>query len=137
MGKQRHSRDHSPDSILVFVDAYCPLCHWLAKWLRKRDKHNKFQFHPLASQTAKNLLPDDLYANTDTVVVYHNDKIYTKGRAVAHLLQHLPRWKIVGHILKLVPDGILNLGYTIVAKMRYKIFGKYDSCWLDKDSNFN
>lgn len=137
MGRQRHSSNHSFDSILVFVDAYCPLCHWLAKWLKRRDIHRKFQFHSLSSEIAKNLLPDNLYANTDTVVVYHNGKIYTRGRAVVNLLRHLPRWKYVARVIELFPDCILNLGYTAVAKMRYKIFGKYDSCWLDGNSNFN
>ncbi len=137
MGKSKQSRNHTSDRILVFVDAYCPLCHWLAKWLKKRDKHGKFQFHSLSSEIAKNLLPDDLYANTDTVVVYHNGKLYIKGRAVVHLLKHLPRWKHLAHIMQLFPDFILNWGYIIVSKLRYKIFGKYDSCWIDNNSNFN
>ncbi len=136
MGRREEQGSTQANSILVFVDGYCPLCHWLARWIRKRDKNNMFQFHSLSSELARKMLPAGLYANTNTVVVLHKGRIYTKGRAVVYILRHLSGWKIIAIILGIFPNFLLDAGYTLIAKLRYKLFGKYDVRWLDNDKEF-
>jgi predicted DCC family thiol-disulfide oxidoreductase YuxK len=39
-------------------------------------------------------------------------------------------WRMMGHLLQLVPRPLRDWGYGIVARNRYRVFGRYDTCPL-------
>ena len=65
----------------------------------------------------------------DSVIVITKDNlILKKGNAYLHILRKLKKLKPIVFILSLFPLKIIDFFYTIIAKTRYKIFGKYNSC---------
>ena len=117
------------ENILLF-DGYCNLCSRLVNFIIKRDKKAKFFFVSLQSASGQSLLkkfglPTDDF---DSVVYIRSDKYFLKSSAILHILKDLGGiWKLF-FIFIIVPNFVRDFIYKIIAKTRYKIFGRHDSC---------
>jgi len=117
------------ENILLF-DGFCILCSRLVNFITKRDKKAKFLFISLQSASGQALLkkfglPTD---NFDSVVYISSDKYFLKSSAILHLLKELGGiWKLF-FVFIIVPNFIRDFIYKIIAKTRYKIFGRHNSC---------
>jgi predicted DCC family thiol-disulfide oxidoreductase YuxK len=126
-----------PSNPIVLYDGVCGLCNRLNQFLLKRDTHDLFLFASLQSGLAASLLkrhgadPRDL----DTVYVVLDydqpgERLLARSDAILHLVTQLDgvwKWARVGRLLpKVLRDGI----YKAVARNRYRVFGKHDSCML-------
>lgn len=117
------------ENILLF-DGFCNLCSRLVHFIIKRGKKAKFLFMSLQSESGQSLLkkfglPTD---NFDSVVYIKSDKYFLKSSAILHILKELGGiWKLF-FIFIIVPNFIRDFIYKIIAKSRYKIFGRYNSC---------
>lgn len=96
-----------------------------------RDPEEHFFFGPLAELKNTLLSAEQLsfLANSDTVVVINEEsEILIESDAAFYILSRLKSpIRIVGG-LKLLPRSFRNFFYRLVAKNRYKIFGKNLSC---------
>jgi predicted DCC family thiol-disulfide oxidoreductase YuxK len=116
-------------NILLF-DGFCNLCSRLVNFIIKRDKKAKFLFVSLQSASGQSLLkkfglPTDDF---DSVVYIRSDKYFLKSSAILHILKELGGiWKLF-FIFIIIPNFIRDFIYKIIAKTRYKIFGRHDSC---------
>jgi predicted DCC family thiol-disulfide oxidoreductase YuxK len=61
--------------------------------------------------------------------VVHGGVAYFKSDAALTVLSHLPGWGWV-HVLRLVPKPLRDAIYNLVARNRYRIFGKYETCFV-------
>lgn len=129
------SHDIQAHQLLVLYDGVCALCNGTVKFLIKRDRGDRFRFAPLQSELGRDVVrryggdPDDL----DTiylVVSYGKDqeRILKRSRAVLTAVDALGGgWKVLG-ALRVIPAFISDLGYRLIAKLRYRLFGKHDAC---------
>ena len=114
--------------LIIFFDGVCGLCNGFIDFIMKVDKKDLFSFSPLQSDFAAKMLPPEKVQNLDSVVVIIDGQIHTKSKAVLEVLNTLGgRWKLIS-ILGVLPKGLLNIGYDLVASNRYKIFGKKETC---------
>jgi predicted DCC family thiol-disulfide oxidoreductase YuxK len=115
---------------VIFFDGYCGLCNGFVDFVMKIDKAGVFKFSPLQSDFAKaNLKLEDIQ-QLKSVVVLIDGKTFRKAQAVMKVFAELQGgWKALS-ILGLLPSGILNLGYDLVAENRYRLFGKRETCRL-------
>jgi len=115
---------------VIFFDGYCGLCNGFVDFVMKIDKAGVFKFSPLQSDFAKaNLKPEDIQ-QLKSVVVLIDGKTFRKAQAVMKVFAQLQGgWKALS-TLGLLPSGILNLGYDLVAENRYRLFGKRETCRL-------
>ena len=60
----------------------------------------------------------------DSIVLIKNEEVYIKSTAVLEVLKDLSIGWRVFRIGIIVPKGIRDCMYDVVAKYRYKIFGK-------------
>ena len=64
----------------------------------------------------------------DSIVLIKNDVIYIKSSAVLEILKDLPiGWRLL-RIGIILPKGFRDWLYDLIAKYRYRIFGKKDEC---------
>ena len=116
---------------IIFFDGVCGLCNWSIDFVLKHDQRHDFQFSPLQGETAKTLLTPADANDLNSMVLWVQGRSYRKSAAVVRVLWQLgSHWQVLGSLLWLIPLPFRNLGYTIVAKNRYKIFGKKESCRL-------
>ena len=117
---------------IIFYDGHCNLCNGFVNAIIKLDKKNIFLFAPLNGNHAKNLLKKNNIKNTtiDSVVLFNNNSISYKSKAVIEILISLGGIYRVLVTTKIIPRAILDWLYDIVAKNRYSWFGKQDRCMV-------
>jgi predicted DCC family thiol-disulfide oxidoreductase YuxK len=116
---------------IVFFDGVCGLCDRLVQFVLRRDRQARFRFAPLQGRLAARELPprgarpQDL----DTLYVLTADgQLLSRSRAAFFILRHLPGgWPILA-ALRVLPAFLTDLGYRLVARLRYRLFGRFDQC---------
>jgi predicted DCC family thiol-disulfide oxidoreductase YuxK len=126
--------------LLVGFDGRCGLCNRSVRWLVRRDERDRLRFVPLESEKIAGVLARHLLSGLDqasgTMVVVcdvggPDESVLVRSNAVVSLLRELPwPWPWVGAILKVVPRPLRDQGYQLVARCRYRIWGRLESCPL-------
>ena len=115
---------------IIFFDGVCGLCNSTVNILISLDKNRKFHFAPLQGTTAQKLLGPSLVANLDSLILWEKGRVLKKYAAVMRILFSLGLpWSILW-IFRLFPNFIGDLFYNAVAALRYKLFGKLETCRL-------
>ena len=125
---------------LVFYDGLCGLCDRFVQFLLPRDRRGVIRFAQLQSELARRELvphghdPGDL----DTIVVIEawgtpRQRVLARSRAVLHAVAGLGGlWSPAARLAQLIPAVVADQVYAFVARRRYRIFGKYDTCPLPR-----
>ncbi|CAM1341561.1 thiol-disulfide oxidoreductase DCC family protein [Tenacibaculum amylolyticum] len=116
---------------LVLFDGVCNLCNSTITFIIKRDVSNQFKFASLQSDFARESLQKIGFSNVQlsTIIFLDNEKIYTKSSAILRITKELKGYEWTKFLL-LIPAPIRDFFYKIIAKNRYLLFGKQDSCML-------
>lgn len=123
--------NNNENHILLF-DGFCNLCSSMVMFTLKRDAKKKFKFAALQSDKGQMLLKKfDLSMNDfDSLVVIKGDQFYIKSSAVLHVLKELGGvWKLA-YVFIYLPRPLRDFMYSLIAKTRYKIFGKRKVCMV-------
>jgi predicted DCC family thiol-disulfide oxidoreductase YuxK len=124
-------KDNNETNILLF-DGVCNLCSKTVQFIIRKDPKAKFRFASLQSQSGQLLLTQlDLPPDTFNSLIYIRDKrFYLKSTAVLKVLQELSGgWRLL-FCLIILPRFIRDFVYDFIAKRRYFIFGKSETCWI-------
>jgi len=129
----------SPGHTLVLYDGVCGLCNRLVAFLLRHDKRDGFRFASLQSELGQTLLRSHGLntADLDSVVVIKdlyapNEQVFTRSAAILTCLNGLGgAWRAAA-AAKIVPLGIREASYKLIARHRYQIFGKHEVCPMPK-----
>jgi predicted DCC family thiol-disulfide oxidoreductase YuxK len=120
---------------LLLYDGVCALCNGLVQFLMRRDTQDRFRFAPLQSDLGREVLARFGTSPASDGVVFVTDALtpaehlYHRSDAVAATMQQLSApWRVAAKALSLVPPTLREWGYGVVARFRYRIFGRYDTC---------
>ena len=126
--------------VLVVFDGHCGLCNRTVRWLLMRDRHDRLRFVPSQSPLVAGLLARhgmsaaDSSAGPASVLAVRDagqseESMFVRSRAVLELLRELPRpWPAVAALLRIVPTPVLDLAYRRIARWRYRIWGRVETC---------
>ncbi len=117
---------------VILFDGVCNLCNGSVEFIINRDHMCEFRFASLQSDTAKHLISKlDIPNDTmDSIILVENNKQYFKSSAVFHICRKLGGlWSLL-YIFILVPVSIRDYFYDIVARNRYRWFGKRENCMV-------
>ncbi len=119
---------------VILFDGVCNLCNTMVNFVIQRDQKDTFRFVALQSKTGVAILKKiGLYdKNIDSIVLYEPGVAYFyKANAALEIAKSLGGiYSVLGYTLNILPNFILNFGYDIVAKNRYRWFGKEDVCMI-------
>jgi predicted DCC family thiol-disulfide oxidoreductase YuxK len=123
--------DPASKSIILF-DGVCNYCNSIVNFIIKQDKEKKFVFAPLQSLTGQQLLHQHgLPSNDfDSFVLIDNKKVYQRSGASLYVLNKLSWYWKWTQIFWIIPPLLRDALYNLVARNRYKWFGKKDSCMI-------
>jgi predicted DCC family thiol-disulfide oxidoreductase YuxK len=120
---------------VVLYDGVCGLCNWVVRFILARDRRGRFHFASLQSDAARRLLaPHGIDpATLDTFYVLPHDQAQSgtplaRSRAVLFVASKLGwPWRAAA-VFHLVPNPLRDAVYNLVARHRYRTFGKYEQC---------
>lgn len=121
----------SNHSIILF-DGVCNFCNGSINLLIRQDKKGVFQFAALQSQAGQKLLAQYQIQKKDfdSFVLIQDGKAFQKSAAALKVLNQLPwYWKAL-QVFWIVPKFIRDGLYDVIARNRYKWFGKKDQCMI-------
>jgi predicted DCC family thiol-disulfide oxidoreductase YuxK len=120
-----------PDDDVILYDGVCVFCSRWIRFVAARDVERRFRFTAIqsgyGSRLARAFGIDP--ADPDTNAVVHGGVVFFKSDAALTVLSLLPRWGRV-RVLRGVPKAWRDAAYNLVARNRYRIFGKYEACFL-------
>lgn len=120
------------DQLIILFDGVCNFCNGAVRFVIRHDSKNHFKFAPLQSEVARELLSahPGYPEKTDSIVLLKGEKIYTKSGAALRISRHLNGlWKLLVVFL-IVPPFIRDGVYDLIARKRYKWFGKREECMV-------
>ncbi len=117
------------DGPILFFDGVCGLCNRFIDFVIERDRAGVIRFAPLQGETARERLPTADVSDVNTMVLCDADGIFRKSTAATRILLRLGGfWGVVGRALRLIPRPLRDAGYSLVARYRYRLFGKKETC---------
>ena len=122
---------------IVFYDGVCSFCNGLVVFLLKHERNNNMSFCSLQSEYAKSFLKDfNVPMNIDTVYYFSEGKLHKRSEAIKKIIQNLksPFW-IISYFLTITPEFLREYFYKVIAKNRYKWFGKKNDCKIPSSKN--
>ena len=121
---------------VILFDGICNLCNGTVDFLIKRDRNKQFRFVALQSVTGKILIQKfNIPPATESVIAIKQNLIYFESDAAIEIARLLPfPWKLA-ILIKIIPKKLRDYIYRIIAKNRYKWFGKTESCRILSEEN--
>ncbi|MUK89436.1 DUF393 domain-containing protein [Ornithinibacillus sp. L9] len=116
---------------IILFDGECNFCDRSVQFILKKESEPYYHFSSLQSDAGKELIKEfGIPKNLDSMILIEGDTYFTKSSAALRVCKKLSGyWKLLYGLL-IVPKPIRDLFYNILAKNRYKWFGKKDSCML-------
>ena len=125
-----------PDIILY--DGFCNLCNGFVGFLMKQNKKPKFRFVITQSDEGKRLFEQfqlPKLENPESVIFISGDNAFQKSDAALQIIKRLD-WKYNWFYgFKILPKFLRDAIYDLIARNRYKVFGKKDNCEIPEIGN--
>ncbi len=120
------------ETYILLFDGVCNLCISVVNFTIKKDTKGKFKFAALQSESGQALLNKFGLSTKDfnSFIFISGDKYFIKSSAVLHVLKELRIVWILFYIFIVIPRPIRDFMYSIIAKTRYTIFGKQNTCFI-------
>ena len=117
---------------VILFDGVCNLCNASVQYVIKHDKKKLFRFASLQSSFGESVLKQyDLPVNTfNSFILLSDNKIYTRSTAALLVAKKLSGLIKLLYGFIIIPKFIRDFVYDIIAKNRYKWFGKKEACWI-------
>ena len=121
---------------VLLYDGHCGFCDGLVRFCALRDPLSRMLYVPLQSELGRELLgryretPESL----ESIALFLHaltgkERFYTYSDAVSQALRQLRApWKWVGRLVQWTPRFLREAVYRFVARVRYRIFGRYSNC---------
>ncbi|TKD71425.1 thiol-disulfide oxidoreductase DCC family protein [Pseudalkalibacillus hwajinpoensis] len=116
---------------VILFDGVCNLCNGLVKFMFKYDKKAIFSFASLQSEVADKLLREArIIEAPDSVIVIRDGEALVKSEAALYIVKRLGGIFNLLLIFHIIPRGVRDKLYDVIARRRYKWFGKQEACMI-------
>ena len=132
--------DSIGDRLLVVFDGRCGLCNRSIRWFLVRDLGDRLRFAGYESPKVAALLVRhgfdasrvELDPSTMLVAVAVGspaERLLPRSDGVLAILNELPSpWPSLAAALRWIPRPLRDLAYRLIARFRYRIWGRLDAC---------
>ncbi|ETC87168.1 hypothetical protein XHC_3366 [Xanthomonas hortorum pv. carotae str. M081] len=116
----------------IVFDGVCLLCNGWVKFLLRHDRHGRYRFAAMQGQAGRALLlqhgldPDDPLS----FLLVDASGAWTDSDAIVRVLAGLGGVWRLATVLRVVPSSVRDIGYRLIARNRYRWFGRTEHCML-------
>ncbi len=118
---------------ILLYDGRCVLCNWTVKFIIRHERAPMFRFAPLESNIGQIYRSRNKnYQDIDSVFIItaSQQDVLVKSEALMYVLLYM-HWPWRGlRILSILPKRFRDMLYDLIARYRYKIWGKYEHCMI-------
>jgi len=118
---------------IILFDGVCNLCNGAVQFIIKQDKKDVFRYAALQSEVSEQLIAEraiDTSKVDSIILIEPGVAYYTKSDAALQIAQDFGGlWKTMA-IFTWIPKTFRNALYDLIAKNRYKWFGRKDACMI-------
>lgn len=117
---------------IILFDGVCNLCNGSVLFIIKRDKKDLFQFAALQSELGQKLIKKHHIdtSKIDSILLLDSERYFAKSTAALKIARHLSGPYPLLYGFMILPRFFRNWVYDIIARNRYKWFGKKESCMI-------
>lgn len=116
----------------MIFDGVCNLCAHSVRFILDHEADQTLRFTPLQSRAGARLMRELGFDPEDarTFVLIADGKAYVKSDAAIRVSRYFRgRWSLLGAI-RIIPRPIRDWAYDVVARNRYRWFGRFDTCMV-------
>ena len=114
---------------IIFFDGVCAMCNRFVDLILRADRRDVFRFAPLQGETARELLSPLADDPREWSMIYLDERgVHEESDASLEVYRRLGGVWWLASLLRLVPRFIRTPAYRLVARNRYRWFGRRDSC---------
>src|SRR4028119_1503639 len=121
-----------PQHPTILFDGVCNLCNGSVQFILRRDPEARFRFASLQSEAGQRLVTEQ-GLNPEvlsSVILIEDGRVYRESTAALRIARHMAgAWKLL-RVFVLIPRPIRDAVYRLIARNRYRWFGKSETCWL-------
>jgi predicted DCC family thiol-disulfide oxidoreductase YuxK len=127
-------RRSAPRAVVLF-DGVCNLCNGFVQFVIPRDPDGYFQFAALNSEAAARVLSTTREARhggplVDSIMLVEDGVVYVRSAAALRIARRLGFPWVLGYALMIVPRPLRDAIYDLVARRRYRWFGRRETCMV-------
>ena len=121
---------------IVVFDGLCNFCSASVRFILDNDVRGKIRFAAAQSEPGQALLeahglnPSD----AESFLLIKDDKAYLRSDAALEVAKDLGWWRWL-RVFRIVPKGLRDWAYSVLARNRYAWFGKRDSCFVPSEEH--
>ena len=115
---------------IILFDGVCNLCNSSVQFIIKHDLKAHFYFSSQQSEFGKKLIEKYHLEEVDSIILIANERVYLYSDAILEVTKELEGWLKNLYIFRFIPKIIRDKIYKLIAKYRYAIFGRKESCIL-------
>ena len=124
------------ERVILAYDGVCNLCNALVRFVIKHDKKAKVSFIALQSDSFERYFPN-VDPDLTSVLLRKKDKIYNRSSAILQLFKTLGGGWSLFLVFYIIPRFIRDAVYRFIAKVRYRFWGRSDSCRIPDEKAAN
>jgi|TARA_B110000305_G_C19344448_1_gene590901 predicted DCC family thiol-disulfide oxidoreductase YuxK len=117
---------------LILFDGVCNLCNSSVHFIIKYDTNSQFKFASLQSDAAKEILLQKKERNNqlNSIILIYNGIFFYKSSAILEICSILGGVFNIAKIFYIIPRVVRDQLYDLIAKRRYRWFGKRKHCLI-------
>lgn len=117
---------------IIIFDGVCNLCNGAVNFIIKRDARGVFKFAPMQSEIAQKLMLQYQVQelSNDSFLLIKNGQCFLRTNAALEITKELDGFWFMFRSFKILPAVIRDYFYRLLARNRYRLFGKQDTCRL-------
>lgn len=130
------ARSIDTGAVIVF-DGVCVLCNGWVRFLLRHDRRKRYRFAAMQGEAGRALLarhgldPDDPVSFL--LIEYDRGatpRVSTDTTAIRRVLAGLGGFWRLAHLAALLPAFVRDPLYRLIARNRYRLFGRHDACMV-------
>lgn len=132
-----HAGDGTDSGAVIVFDGVCVLCNGWVRFLLRHDRRRRYRFAAMQGDAGRALLarhgldPDD---PVSFLLVEYDQRptprVSTDTTAIRRVLAGLGGLWRIAHLAAVLPAFVRDPLYRLVARNRYRLFGRHDVCMV-------
>jgi predicted DCC family thiol-disulfide oxidoreductase YuxK len=121
------------DKHIILFDGVCNFCNSSVRFVMKRDKKDLYRYASLQSDLGRQMTEErgiDTSEIDSTILIIPDQAYYIKSDAALQISKNLSGLYPLLNVFSIIPTSIRDFFYDIVARNRYKWFGKKEECQI-------